>query len=56
VRYGSRKFLLALLVIASADVLLVLGSLTASVWAAAVGSALGLYMAGNVGRAALPKQ
>jgi hypothetical protein len=52
-KYGSRKFLLALLTIASADALLVLGMLDSSVWAAAVGSALALYMAGNVGQRAI---
>lgn len=51
-RYGSRKFLLALLVIMSSNVLLVLGLLPPSVYASLVGAALTLYTAGNVGQKA----
>jgi hypothetical protein len=54
-RYGSRKFLTALLVIASADVLVLLGSIEASVWGAAVGSVVAAYIAGNVAQKMVQK-
>jgi hypothetical protein len=50
VKYGSRKFLLALLTIVSSTAMLVLGLLPASVYAQLVGAALALYMVGNVGQ------
>lgn len=46
--YNSRKFLLCLLVIILASVYLPLGFITAQIWAATVGSTLGLYCAANV--------
>ena len=48
IRYASRKFLVSLLVIASADVLLAVGSLNATVWGSTVGSVVALYVASNV--------
>lgn len=54
-RYGSRKFITALLVIASADVMLWLGSLNASVWGATVGSVAAAYIAGNVAQKMVEK-
>lgn len=51
-RYGSRKFILSLLTLASADAMLFLGSITPSVWGGVVGSVLALYVAGNVGQKA----
>lgn len=47
-KYNSRKFLLCLLVILLASALLYVGSLTAAVWGAAVGTALTVYCASNV--------
>jgi hypothetical protein len=47
--YGSRKFLLAVAALLSADVFLALGSITPQVWAATVGSVLALYVAGQRG-------
>lgn len=47
-KYNSRKFLLCLLVILLASGLLYVGSLTAAVWGAAVGTALTVYCASNV--------
>jgi len=47
-RFSSRKFIVSILVILSADVLIGLGSITAQVWASAVGSVVALYVAGNV--------
>jgi hypothetical protein len=51
--YGSRKFVLAVAALLSADVFLALGSITPQVWAATVGSVLALYVAGNVGQKAV---
>ena len=48
IRYASRKFLVSLLVTASADVLLAVGSLNATVWGSTVGSVVALYVASNV--------
>lgn len=47
-RMLSRKFLISLLVIGSADALLACGMLTAGVWASAVGSVVALYTVSNV--------
>ncbi len=47
-KYNSRKFLLCLLVILLASALLYVGSLTATIWGAAVGTALTVYCAANV--------
>lgn len=47
-KYNSRKFLLCLLAILLASALLYVGSLTAAVWGAAVGTALTVYCASNV--------
>jgi hypothetical protein len=44
----SRKFIVSLLVIGSADVLLALGQLNATVWGSTVGSVVALYVASNV--------
>jgi hypothetical protein len=54
-RYGSRKFILALLTHVSATALLAVGLIEASVWATSIGAALGLYTLGNVGQKALVK-
>ncbi|CAG9177902.1 hypothetical protein [Cupriavidus pampae] len=47
-KYGSRKFVTALLVVVSADVLVWLGSIEASVWGATIGSVAAAYIAGNI--------
>ena len=47
-KYNSRKFLLCLLTILLASALLYVGSLTATIWGAAVGTALTVYCAANV--------
>lgn len=54
-RYRSRKFLVAVLVIASADVLVFMGSIDASVWGATVGTVVAAYIAGNVAQKATGK-
>ncbi|SCU75504.1 exported hypothetical protein [Cupriavidus necator] len=54
-KYGGRKFITALLVIASADAMLLLGSIGASVWGATVGSVVAAYIAGNVAQKAVAK-
>lgn len=54
-RYGSRKFLAALMVISSADAMLLVGSIDASVWGATVGSVVAAYIAGNVAQKAVTK-
>lgn len=54
-KYGSRKFILAMFTVLSANVLVVVGAITASVWGAAVGAVVATYMAGNVGQKAVEK-
>lgn len=52
-KYNSRKFFIALFAILSADVLVVIGSITASVFAAIVGTAIVAYITGNVAQKAV---
>lgn len=47
-RYGSRKFILAMLSLISADALLFFGMLTPTVWGSTVGAILMLYSVSNV--------
>lgn len=47
-RYRSRKFITAVLVIMSANGMLLAGSIDAAVWGATVGSVVAAYIAGNV--------
>lgn len=47
-RYRSRKFITAVLVIMSANGMLLVGSIDAAVWGATVGSVVAAYIAGNV--------
>ena len=47
-RFLSRKFMVSLLVIGSADVLAALGTINAAVWGSTVGSVVALYVASNV--------
>lgn len=54
-RYGSRKFLTSLLVIASADVMLLVGTIDAAVWGATVGTVVAAYIVGNVAQKAVTK-
>lgn len=54
-RYGSRKFLTALLVIVSADAMLLLGTIDAAVWGATVATVVAAYIVGNVSQKAVTK-
>ncbi|MCA3194299.1 MULTISPECIES: hypothetical protein [unclassified Cupriavidus] len=54
-RYGSRKFIAALLVIASADAMLMIGTIDAAVWGATVATVVAAYIAGNVTQKAVTK-
>lgn len=55
IRYASRKFLISLLALASADILCLLHTIDASVWGATVGSVVALYVAGNVSQKAVTR-
>lgn len=50
-RYGSRKWLLALLVVLGSSALLLVGKIDMQTWAEVVIPVVGLYMAGNAGTA-----
>jgi hypothetical protein len=54
-RYGSRKFLVALFALVSADAALFLGLIDAGVWGSTVGGVIGLYAAANVAQKATAK-
>lgn len=54
-RYASRKFVLSVLVILSADLMVWAGSIDAAVWGAAVGSVVAAYLAANVTQKAVAK-
>lgn len=54
-KYGSRKFIVSMFVIASADVLVWLGTIEPSVWGATVGTVVAAYIAGNVTQKATTK-
>lgn len=54
-RYGSRKFLTALMVIASADAMLLVGTIDAKVWGATVATVVAAYIAVNVTQKAVTK-
>lgn len=47
-RYGSRKFILALMSCASATTLVVVGAITGEVYATVMGTCVAAYIAGNV--------
>lgn len=47
-KFLSRKWTLAIMIVALASVLLVLGTLTGSVWAAVVGTVYSGYVLANV--------
>lgn len=53
--YGSRKFLLALLVVISATALVWFGKIADGVYSAVVISAIGAYITGNVAQKATVK-
>lgn len=55
IRYISRKFIISLLAIVSADALVFLGIIDAGVWGTTVGGVVALYVAGNVGQKAVTK-
>lgn len=54
-KYGSRKFLLALLTIISADALRFLSMLDGGQWVTIVAGTLTVYFAANVGQKAVVK-
>lgn len=54
-RYASRKFLLSLFVVMSADALLWLHAISAAEWATTVGFVVAAYIGGNVGQKATQK-
>ena len=49
-RYASRKFILALLALASATYLVAFGAITPAVYQGVVVATVGVYIAGNVGQ------
>ena len=49
-RYGSRKFIMAFLALASATWLVSIGAITPAVYQAVVLGTVGVYVAGNVGQ------
>lgn len=55
-RYGSRKFLLALLTLASATALVWFGRISDGVYSAVVIATVGAYIAGNVVQKATAKE
>lgn len=55
IKYGSRKFLLALATLLIASVLVVTGDITALIWRDVVIAICGAYMAANVTQKALVK-
>lgn len=54
-RYASRKFLTSLIVIASADAMLLVGTIDAATWGATVGTVVAAYIAGNIVQKAVTK-
>lgn len=54
-KYGSRKFIIAMIAIASADALACLHIIDAAVWGTTVGGVIALYVAGNVSQKAVVK-
>lgn len=55
-KYGSRKFILALLTLADSSVLLAFGAIDADVWKAVVLGTVGVYIAANVAQRAVDKK
>lgn len=55
IRYASRKFIISILSVVSADVLVFLHVIDAGVWGTTVGGVVALYIAGNVGQKATAK-
>lgn len=50
--FASRKFIVSLLALASADALALLHIIDAGVWGTTIGGVVALYVAGNVGQKA----
>lgn len=55
-KYLSRKFIAACIVMAVASVALFAGRMDGTAWVAAVNVALGLYLTANVGQKAVTKE
>jgi hypothetical protein len=55
VKYASRKFIAAIVVITIASVALFMGKITDTGWIAAVNIALGLYVGANVAQKGVTK-
>ncbi|HQU78022.1 MAG TPA: hypothetical protein PLU47_00995 [Azonexus sp.] len=53
IRYGSRKFIMALLALGSATVLVLHGAIADGVYSAVVIATVGAYIAGNVAQKAM---